>query len=221
MADRDERAAVREVQRRYRDERARQIAIVQSIAICFVSMLVGVLVFGYVAAYLVATAGAALAVARVGPDALGRSFGRGPRPVDLLAGTIGAAVSLFVAFLYLGVVADRFPSVAGADWAWPPAMLLLSLSILPAFLEEWTCRGALWMLCRRVIGRRATWAVTSVLFGLLHAPAWGWGGVPTRVLSGLVFGELRLRTGGLAAPVLAHLLNNLVAAGYMTALTLS
>ena len=158
MEQNDDGAAARAVREKDRMERAANAAAVQSIGICF-------------GATLIATAGAAFAVARLNVRAFGESVGRPPTTLDIPLGVAGAIASLLV---------------------------------------------ALWTICRRITTPRATLVITAVLFGLLHAPGWGWAGVPSRILQGVVFGILRLRTGGLAAPTIAHLSNNFVAVGFLS-----
>jgi membrane protease YdiL (CAAX protease family) len=66
---------------------------------------------------------------------------------------------------------------------------------------------------RRASGREtllAAWAllfVSSVLFGLAHAPGWGWWKVLPSFVAGLGFGYLFLRHG-LGAAILAHFVND-------------
>ena len=94
--------------------------------------------------------------------------------------------------------------------------------------EEFAFRGVLWGLLRRRSGRWTATVVSSVLFGFWHvAPALAGGaanqavdeavgggplGVLVRVAgtvlftaaAGVVFCELRVRSGSLLAPMLAH-----------------
>ncbi|MHC4849800.1 MAG: lysostaphin resistance A-like protein [Planctomycetota bacterium] len=215
MERNDDRAAAKAARLKYRREQAANTAAVQSIAICFVTALIGILFFSYVLAFMIATAGAAFGVARLDLRAFGDSLGRPPRMLDLPLGVAGAVTALLVAWLYLGIM-YLFIDARELEWVMPRASIIFIWAILPALLEEWTCRGALWTICRRVTTPRATLVITSVLFGLLHAPGWGWAGVPSRILQGVVYGILRLRTGGLAAPTIAHMLNNLVAVGFVS-----
>lgn len=217
MAERDDRAAANSVQRRHRTQRAADAAVIQSIAICFVSALAGVLLLPYVGTYLLATAGAALAVARLRPSAFAESLGRAPKPTDFLLGAAAAIAGLALFFVVMSQLLADTRLFNLSAWRLAPLAVLLPFAVLPAFLEEWTCRGALWTICRRVAGPGTTLVITSVLFGLLHAPMWGWAGVPSRILLGFVFGATRQWSGGLAAPITAHLLNNTVALGFLMA----
>jgi len=49
----------------------------------------------------------------------------------------------------------------------------------------------------------------------MHVMRWGIFGFPSGLLGGLALGSLRARSGSLAPGLLAHFLNNLVAAGFL------
>jgi len=91
--------------------------------------------------------------------------------------------------------------------------------------EEFAFRGVLWALLRRESGQRVATAVSSVLFGFWHVlPALAGGAANESVtgvlgggpvllvvgtvvftgLAGVLFCELRVRSGSLLAPVLLH-----------------
>ena len=46
--------------------------------------------------------------------------------------------------------------------------------------------------------------VTAVLFAMMHVPLYGWHVVPLDLGVGLWLAGLRLATGGVAAPAIAH-----------------
>ena len=144
----------------------------------------------------------------------------------------GGAAAVVVAVGY--GIAALIPGVAGAvagDGAsWPDALLkaLVIIPLTTVIPEEFAFRGVLWGLLRRQSGRRVATAVSSVLFGLWHVlPALGGGaandsvagvlgdgvaGAVLRVagtvlftgLAGVLFCELRARSGSLLAPILLH-----------------
>jgi membrane protease YdiL (CAAX protease family) len=70
--------------------------------------------------------------------------------------------------------------------------------------EEVLVRGALFGALERGAGPVAAVAVTSLAFALMHVPLYGWQVVPLDLGVGVVLGGLRLMTGGVAAPALAH-----------------
>ena len=51
--------------------------------------------------------------------------------------------------------------------------------------------------------------VTSVVFALMHVPLYGWHVVPLDLGVGLWLAGLRLATGGIAAPAVAHTIADL------------
>lgn len=72
--------------------------------------------------------------------------------------------------------------------------------------EEAFLRGALWRACARWGGGVVALVVTSGAFALIHVPVYGWRALPLDTLVGLVLGGLRLASGSVTAPALAHLL---------------
>lgn len=92
--------------------------------------------------------------------------------------------------------------------------LVVVIAIAP-LLEELLCRGALWTALSR-IGRDAqTLATSAMVFALLHALNGGFFlELPHRFVAGLAFGWLRLRSGSIATPVLAHALHNAAATAW-------
>lgn len=92
-----------------------------------------------------------------------------------------------------------------------PADALLSVAVIalmPALCEELVFRGLVLPAFTAVGGVATGLAVSSLLFGAIHIDPVGSGftayRVPFAILVGLGFGLLRLRSGTLAAPVLAH-----------------
>ena len=107
-----------------------------------------------------------------------------------------------------------------------------------ALFEEWVFRGVLHAAWLRAAGSRMAWAVPSAAFGLWHiAPSlealaanrpdasgglvllFVAGSVLATALAGVLFTALRVRTGGIVAPVVAHGLVNSLAlvASYLAA----
>jgi membrane protease YdiL (CAAX protease family) len=89
---------------------------------------------------------------------------------------------------------------AGADlWA-----LILAIVVLGPLAEEIVFRGFVQAALRSAAGPQVAIVVSAVLFGAIHGAAYA---LPIALL-GLLFGWLRERHGGLAAPILAHMLHN-------------
>jgi membrane protease YdiL (CAAX protease family) len=123
--------------------------------------------------------------------------------------------------LRVGVgVASGLLLVALAELLWrdqlpvlrPAASFLpwLGVTALVATAEEMALRGALfaavWGALGDVAGPAAAILVTSAVFALIHVPFYGWQVVPLDLGVGLLFGGLRLASGGVAAPAVAHLI---------------
>jgi membrane protease YdiL (CAAX protease family) len=70
--------------------------------------------------------------------------------------------------------------------------------------EEALLRGALFGALERLAGPVAAVAVTSLAFALMHVPLYGWQVIPLDLGVGVWLAGLRLATGGVAAPALAH-----------------
>ena len=111
--------------------------------------------------------------------------------------------------------------LSAAPHLWPaggrPVASLLPWTaavVLVAVAEEVALRGALFAALRAWRGAGGALAVTTVAFALLHVPLYGWGALPLDLAAGLLFGGLRLISGGVTAPAVAHVLADL-AAGWL------
>jgi membrane protease YdiL (CAAX protease family) len=93
----------------------------------------------------------------------------------------------------------------GADPAW----LLGTAFVVTA--EEVVLRGVLLDAVDEAAGFGTAVAVSSLAFALLHVPLYGWGVVPVDLAAGVWLAGLRATSGGVAAPVVAHLLADLAA----------
>jgi membrane protease YdiL (CAAX protease family) len=91
-------------------------------------------------------------------------------------------------------------------WLAPPAAFVpwVAVTILVASAEELVLRGALFDELDGSVGTVAAVLVTSVVFALMHVPLYGWHVVPLDLGVGLWLAGLRLATGGIAAPAVAH-----------------
>jgi membrane protease YdiL (CAAX protease family) len=86
-------------------------------------------------------------------------------------------------------------------------VVLLSVTALGPITEEVLFRGYLQSGAVGLLGRRTGVVVVAIAFGLVHVNVGWYAFLPITAL-GLFFGWLRERTGGLAAPILAHCLHN-------------
>jgi membrane protease YdiL (CAAX protease family) len=114
-----------------------------------------------------------------------------------LAGMAGAVVLCIPAAVRHAVIGGVVGSTDGyARWA--------VFVVVVAVAEEALLRGSLYRALDERAGTVVAIAVTSVAFGLLHAPVYGWGVVPLDIAVGVWLGALRAATGTVAAPAVAH-----------------
>lgn len=139
-----------------------------------------------------------------------------------------AAAAVYAVALLIPAVREKVQWSGGDSW---PRVLLTAAVVIPlrtAIPEEFAFRGVLWALLRRRWNHWTATVGSSVLFGFWHvAPALG-GGPANRAIdgavgggtgavalrvagtvlftaaAGIVFCELRVRSGSLLAPILAH-----------------
>lgn len=90
-----------------------------------------------------------------------------------------------------GITADGY-----ATWA--------AFVVIVAVTEEALLRGSLFRAIETRAGTALAIGVTSVAFGLLHAPVYGWAVVPLDIAVGVWLGTLRAITGTVTAPAIAH-----------------
>jgi membrane protease YdiL (CAAX protease family) len=121
-----------------------------------------------------------------------------PSVSSLLIGLLGGLVLVALPQL----AHPLLPAVVGmrpepfAVWALVTAVVVTG--------EEALVRGALFGTIERAAGPVAAVAVTSLAFALMHVPLYGWHVVPLDLGVGVWLGGLRLATGGVAAPAIAH-----------------
>ena len=145
-----------------------------------------------------------------------------------LKGHVGRTLGTYVAFAFLWVPFSLmlYPLlVRGVGWDLPaqpvllyvvgqapPMGLFLAISLICVvgpIGEELFFRGYIYRFVVMRWGQATALVVTSVWFGVIHGPEYA---LPL-TLMGLLFGYLRQRTGGVAAPILAHMLHNSLTIG--------
>ena len=90
-----------------------------------------------------------------------------------------------------------------------PLLVWTPLVALVAVAEEIALRGALFGALLEAAGAPMAVAMTSIVFALMHVPLYGWGAVPRDLAVGVLLGGLRLLSGGVTAPAIAHVLADL------------
>jgi membrane protease YdiL (CAAX protease family) len=126
-----------------------------------------------------------------------------PRIRDLAIGASGAIVLVLLPRL----LHPTMPSVVGMRPE--PFVAWAVVTTAVATGEEVFLRGALFDAIDRSAGTAVAVVITSVAFALMHVPLYGWQVVPLDLGVGLFFAGLRLSTGGVAAPAMAHVLADL------------
>jgi membrane protease YdiL (CAAX protease family) len=112
----------------------------------------------------------------------------------------GLAVGLVLVTLALLIGRDQLPALRPAV----PFLPWLAVTGLVATAEEVALRGALFDAIERIGGPVAAILVTSLAFSLLHVPFYGPHVLLLDIGVGLALGGLRLMTGGVRAPAVAH-----------------
>jgi membrane protease YdiL (CAAX protease family) len=123
-------------------------------------------------------------------------------PSTVVVGAAGGAVLVALA---IATRSAQMPWLAPAS-AFVPWVVV---TILVASAEEVILRGILFDELDRTIGTLGAVLVTSVVFALMHVPLYGWHVVPLDLGVGLWLAGLRLATGRIAAPAIAHAIADL------------
>jgi membrane protease YdiL (CAAX protease family) len=113
----------------------------------------------------------------------------------------GALLFLLAVLTHSGGLPSLAPAAAFAPWA--------AVTVLVATAEELVLRGALFDELDRSVGVIGAVLVTSVVFALMHVPLYGWHVVPLDLGVGLWLAGLRLASGGVVAPITAHVIADL------------
>ncbi|NOZ00410.1 MAG: CPBP family intramembrane metalloprotease [Deltaproteobacteria bacterium] len=118
---------------------------------------------------------------------------------------IAAGSALFATRSHAG---RRLARMLGDALAGTPWWGVLSLAISAGLAEEALFRGTLWGLTRAVGGEWAALTATSLVFGAAHGffrgrfLAWS----VFALIAGFMLGGLRMVSGGMLAPVVAHVI---------------
>lgn len=131
----------------------------------------------------------------------------------MAASIVASAIALSVWFLALrpniGDITARFlPN-------WPlPALILggLAFSMVNAAIEEMAYRGVLTEALKDVAGPKLAVLGQAAAFGLLHIHGFprGWVGVVLAFIFGMLMAIVRLQSGGILAPWIAHVCADIV-----------
>lgn len=137
--------------------------------------------------------------------ASGRREVRLPRARWVAAGLAGGAV--LVAGAVVGRPVAIHPPADGAALAvWAPVVVWVAVA------EEAVLRGALFNSIEERWGVASALLATTAAFGLIHLPLYGPGAMPIDLAAGLWLGGLRVLSGGVTAPAVAHVVADLASA---------
>jgi membrane protease YdiL (CAAX protease family) len=130
----------------------------------------------------------------------GGSRGRGQvSGGDVFLGAAGGVV-----LVLLAVATPRTPLHV---WPRPHGVTVLSWTALVAFVavaEELVFRGVLFDAVAKLGGVVVACAFCAVAFAVVHVPLYGWQALPLDIGVGVWLGGLRMLSGGVAAPAVAH-----------------
>ena len=124
------------------------------------------------------------------------------RGSSVVVGVAGGAVLVALVIVTRSAqISGLAPATAFGPW--------LAVTVLVATAEELVLRGALFDALDTSLGMLAAVLVTTAVFALVHVPLYGWHVVPLDLGVGLWLAGLRLATGGIAAPAIAHTIADL------------
>ena len=129
-----------------------------------------------------------------------------PKPRRLAIACVAGAVA-GLAIVAAGLAGPTLGGVSSIPGLGRPAAPFVPWALIivgVAVAEEAVLRGVLFDRLRRGGGALLAIFVTTVVFALMHVPLYGWHVVPLDLAVGLALGGLRLMTGRVAAPAVAH-----------------
>ncbi len=150
------------------------------------------------------------------PIVVGALFGAGLLTIGVAAGWRPSRVgprqaARFVALGLAGGLVLAATALVGPHPVWSAELAAgfpigpwAAATILVASAEEIVLRGSLFDRLASTLGIGAVVVATSLAFALIHVPVYGWSAVPLDLGVGLVLGGLRLASGGIVAPAVAH-----------------
>jgi membrane protease YdiL (CAAX protease family) len=161
-----------------------------------------------------------LALTRPRAGAMRRAAGLGVLAF-LMLGALYFALAKLTAALGGEAVQALPDTLTGAQTDFGTVAVLISLwvgmVVAAPVAEEIFYRGLLYRgLAGTRLGAAGAIAVTSIVFGLCHAPGFGWERVVGTGLIGVFLGVLRWRTDNTVVPIVAHATMNLLGATMTT-----
>jgi membrane protease YdiL (CAAX protease family) len=148
-------------------------------------------------------AGAVFAVALlVVAAAAGWRPGR-PKVAAVAVGALGGGALVGAWLLSQSAPGVHVAPLDAALALWTPVVALIALA------EEVALRGALFTAVRSWCGDGGALLVTTIVFAAIHVPLYGLGSLPLDLAAGFLLGGLRIVSGGVLAPAVAHVVADL------------
>jgi membrane protease YdiL (CAAX protease family) len=126
-----------------------------------------------------------------------------PRGRSIVIGAVGGVVLIALPLFLHPAAASAIGMRPGPLAAWAAVTILVATS------EEVLLRGPLFDAIGQRYGLSGAVVVSSLAFALVHVPLYGWAVVPLDIAAGVWLCGLRLASGGVAAPAIAHALADL------------
>ncbi|MEO8898645.1 MAG: CPBP family intramembrane glutamic endopeptidase [Candidatus Dormibacter sp.] len=126
-----------------------------------------------------------------------------PRWPGVALGVCGGAALVAVSLAGLPAITLGARATSQSLLWWVPLVSLVALS------EELVLRGVLFSALRADHGDAVAVLLTAALFAVIHLPLYGVGAMPTDLCVGVFLGSLRVVSGGVSAPAVAHMVADL------------
>ncbi len=126
-----------------------------------------------------------------------------PRLAAVALGAAGGGVLIASWLVASGSPALEIAPLNAGLALWTPLVAVVAVA------EEVAMRGALFDAIRTWCGDGGALVATTLLFALLHVPLYGIGSLPLDLAAGMLLGGLRIVSGGVLAPALAHVIADL------------
>lgn len=126
-----------------------------------------------------------------------------PRIAAVGLGAAGGGALMAAWLLSVGAPGIHVAPVNAGLALWTPVVALVAVA------EEVALRGALFDAVRSWRGDGVALLATTLLFALMHVPLYGIGSLPLDLAAGLLLGGLRIVSGGVLAPAVAHVIADL------------
>ena len=128
--------------------------------------------------------------------------------LPLLAAALARLAATPLNALWAGLIGAQGAAMPRVGTPLEIALMVLAVAVIPAIAEEVFFRGALLTNLLQAGSRGQAVALTTMMFALMHGSL---AGLPGHLIVSLLLTLLMVRSGSLAAPVVAHMAFNLLA----------